>query len=158
MKLAVPAVTAATALIVALSAAPSSSRPHSTPTPSASPTPVADPAITKLVRQQFVQWQAGSVNKSLYATQVLDKLSDAKIAATSSGLGQLGALTDMIYLGPWIAADFPPGARGYVYQMRCSSGNIYMWLALDANGKIATILFKSRLDVETVTPAPSPTP
>jgi hypothetical protein len=40
--------------------------------------------------------------------------------------------------------------------MRCTSGNIYLWLALDAQGKIATILFKNRLDVETVTPAPSP--
>jgi hypothetical protein len=158
MKLAVPAVTAVTALIVALSAAPSWSRPHAPPTPSPSPTPIADPVITKLARQQFVQWQAGSVNKSLYAEQVLAKLSDAKIADTSTALGQLGALTDVVYLGPWIAADFPPGARGYVYQMRCSSGSIYLWLALNAQGKIATILFKSRLDVETVTPAPSPSP
>jgi hypothetical protein len=42
--------------------------------------------------------------------------------------------------------------------MRCVSGNIYLWLALDAEGKIATIFFKDRLDVETVTPAPSPSP
>ena len=87
---------------------------------------------------------------------MLRKLTDAKIADTSTALGQLGALTDVVYLGPWIAPDFPPGARGYVYQMRCTSGNIYLWLALDAQGKIATILFKNRLDVETVTPAPSP--
>jgi hypothetical protein len=33
-----------------------------------------------------------------------------------------------------------------------------LWLAFDAQGKIATILFKNRLDVETVTPSPSPLP
>ena len=42
--------------------------------------------------------------------------------------------------------------------MRCVSGNVYLWLALDAEGKIATILFKNRLDVENVTPPPSPVP
>jgi hypothetical protein len=143
---------------VVSAAAPSFARPHATPTPSPTPTPIADPAITKLARQQFVQWQAGTINKSLYAQQVLDKLDDTKINDTSKALGQLGALIDVVYLGPWIAPDFPPGARGYAYQMRCTSGNIYLWLALDAQGKIATILFKNRLDVETVTPAPSPTP
>ena len=96
------------------------------------------------------------MNKSLYAQQVLDKLTDQKIAQTATALAQLGALTDVVYLGPWISQDFPPGARGYVFQMRCVSGNIYLWLALDAEGKIATILFKNRLDVENVTPAPSP--
>jgi hypothetical protein len=149
---------AAIAAVALASAVPGSARPHSTPTPSPSPTPIADPVITKLARQQFVQWQAGTINKSLYAQQVLDKLSDAKIADTSQALGQLGALMDVVFIGPWVAPDFPAGARGYAYQMRCTSGNIYLWLALDAQGKIATILFKNRLDVETVTPAPSPSP
>ncbi len=141
-----------------LATAPSAARPHSTPTPQPTPSPIADPAITKLARQQFVQWQAGAINKSLYAQQVLDKVDDAKIADTSKALGQLGALIDVVYIGPWVAPDFPAGARGYIYQMRCTSGNIYLWLALDAQGKIATILFKNRFDVETVTPAPSPSP
>jgi hypothetical protein len=146
----------ATALLLAALAVPTLSRTRATPTPSPSPTPVADPAITKLARAQFVQWQAGSINKNLYSQQVLTKLSDAKIEDTSRALGQLGALTEVAYLGRWIDSSFPPGARGYIYQMRCVSGKIYLWLALDANGKIATILFKDRLDVETVTPAPSP--
>lgn len=156
MKFAVSAVAIATPFVLAALAAPSLSRPHATPTPSPTPAPIADPAITKLARQQFVSWQAGIINKNLYAERVLDKLTDAKISDTSTALAQLGALTDVVYLGPWISPDFPPGARGYAYQMRCTSGNIYLWLALDAEGKIATILFKNRLDVETVTPAPSP--
>ncbi|MBV8198750.1 MAG: hypothetical protein JO263_11480 [Candidatus Eremiobacteraeota bacterium] len=133
-------------------------RPNATPTPAPTPSPVADPAIDKLVRTQFVQWQVGAINKDLYAQRVLDKLSDSTISQTSKALAQLGALTEMVYLGPWIEQDFPPGARGYVYQMRCVSGNVYLWLALDPQGKIATILFKNRLDVEMVTPSPSPAP
>lgn len=142
-------------LLVAL-AAPALPRPPAAPTPSPSPTPVADPAISKLVRQQFVQWQAGTINKSLYAQQVLDKLTDQKIAQTANGLSELGALTEEVYLGRWLSASFPPGARGYFYQMRCASGNVYLWLALDPDGKIATILFTNRLDIENVTPPPSP--
>lgn len=156
MKSSASAVIFAATLLSLVFAAPALSRPHATPTPAPTPTPVADPAITKLARQQFVQWQDGAVNKSLYAQQVVDKLTDEKIAQTSTALAQLGALTDVVYLGPWISADFPPGARGYAFQMRCVSGNIYLWLALDPAGKIATILFKNRLDVENVTPAPSP--
>lgn len=145
------------ALLGAL-AAPAMARPHATPTPAPTPTPIADPAITKLATQQFVQWQAGVIDKNLYAQQVLDKLTDAKIADTSKALGQLGALTSVVYMGRWIEPDFPAGARGYIYQMRCLSGNIYLWLALDAQGKIATIYFKDRLDVETVTAPPSAPP
>jgi hypothetical protein len=135
---------------------PSLARSHATPTPSPTPAPVADPAITKIARQQFVQWQAATVNKSLYAARLLPQLTDAKIADTSSKLGALGALTDMVYIGRWINPDFPPDVRGYIYQMRCVSGNVYLWLALDPQGKIASLFFKNRLDVENVTPAPSP--
>jgi hypothetical protein len=133
-------------------------RTHATPTPSPSPSPVADPAITMIARQQFVQWQAGVVNKSLYAEQLLPQLTDEKIAATSSKLAQLGALTSMVYIGRWINPDFPPGVNGYIYQMRCVLGNVYLWLALQPDGKITTLTFKNRLDVENVTPSPSATP
>jgi hypothetical protein len=131
-------------------------RTHPTPSPSPSPPPVADPAITQLARQQFVDWQAGIVNQHLYAAQVTQKLTDEKVTDTSRALGQLGALTNAVFIGPWADPSFPAGARGYIYQMQCQSGNIYLWLALDSQGKIATIFFKNRLDTETITPAPSP--
>ena len=152
------AIVIAFALLLAVPATPSWGRGHATPTPSPTPAPVADPAITKIARQQFVQWQAGTVNRSLYADKVLPQLTDQKIADTSRGLGELGALTDTVYIGRWINPEFPPGAHGYIYQMLCTTGKIYLWLALEADGKIATIFFKSRLDVETITPAPSATP
>jgi len=145
---------AALALVIA-GPATGLARPHSTPAPT--PTPVADPAITKIARQQFVQWQAGSVNKSLYAPETVEKLTDSKIADTAHALGQLGALTDMVYIGRWINPEMPQ-LSGYIYQMRCTEGNVYLWLALQSDGKIASIVFKDRLDVENVTPAPSPAP
>src|SRR5579863_8576514 len=98
---------AAIAAIALASVTPGFARPHPTPTPAPTPTPVADPAITKIARQQFVQWQAGSINKSLYAQQVLAKLDDKKIASTSAALGELGALEDVVFIGPWTGADFP---------------------------------------------------
>lgn len=149
---------AVTPLLLAALALPSWGRPHAGPTPSPTPAPVADPAITKLARQQFVQWQAGSVNKSLYAEQVLRQLTDAKISETSQKLGELGALTDTVYVGRWINPDFPTDTSGYIYQMHCVSGNVYLWLAVDGQGKIAWFTFKNRLDVETVTPSPSASP
>jgi hypothetical protein len=147
---------AAFAAALLFAADPSSARTHATPSPSPSP-PIADPAITKIVRAQFVQWQAGVVNRSLYAPQTLPQLTDAKIADTSRVLAQLGALTDTVYMGRWINPDLPE-RRGYIYQMRCVSGNVYLWLGLDPDGKIGTIFFKNRLDVENVTPSPSATP
>ena len=157
LRTSAPATALACATLAALIAGPATgvARPHATPAPT--PTPVADPAITKVARQQFVQWQSGQVNKSLYVPEVLAKLTDEKIAATSHALGQLGALTDMVYIGRWINPDMPT-LSGYIYQMRCTEGNVYLWLELEPDGKIASIVFKDRLDVENVTPAPSPTP
>ena len=54
--------------------------------------------------------------------------------------------------------EFPPEVRGYIYQMRCSSGNVYLWMAVNDQGKIVSFVFKNRFDVENVTPSPSSTP
>lgn len=154
-KLSVALLAVAAALLL-IAPAPSEAHPAATPSPS--PSPIADPAVTVIARQQFVEWQAGVISKNLYAAGVLPQLTDAKIADTSHLLGQLGALNDMVFIGRWINPEFPPGSRGYIYQMRCASGNVYLWLALDSDGKIETIFFKNRLDVETVTPSPSESP
>lgn len=134
--------------------------PRSTPTPAPTPTPLADPEITKIARQQFVAWQAGAINKSLYAPEVVPKLTDAKVADVSRALAALGPLTGTVYIGPFVAADVPPDAHAYIYQMLCAGGNIYLWMILDGKGKIATIYFKDKLDVETIerpgTPPPAP--
>jgi hypothetical protein len=135
-----------------------------TPTPSPSPTPVADPAVTKLVRQQFVAWQSGSINRSLYSDQIQSQLNDAKVSDVSQKLAALGALTATVYIGPFVSSDIPADAHGYIYQMQCREGNVYLFFVVSPEGKIATIFFKDRLVTETVevpgtgSPAPSPTP
>ncbi|MBV8147839.1 MAG: hypothetical protein JO092_01965, partial [Candidatus Eremiobacteraeota bacterium] len=119
---------------------------------------------TKLVRQQFVSWQAGSINKSLYSDKIQAQLSDAKINDVSQKLASLGALESTVYIGPFVTTDIPPDAHGYIYQMQCRDGNVYVFTILDPTGKIATIYFKDRLVTETVevpgtaTPTPSPSP
>jgi len=135
---------------------PVGARPHH-PTPTPSPVPVADPAITAMARKQFVAWQAGTINRSLYAAQTSDELSDDKINQTSIALGKLGALTNMAYVGPLAVADLP-GTHGYIYQMQCVGGNVYLFMVLDQNQKIVQIFFKDTLTVETVTASPSPPP
>jgi len=138
--------------------APAAAHPSATPTPSPTPAPVADPAVTKVVRQQFVAWQAGNINKSLYAPELLPKLTDGKINDVAHALGALGPLTDTTFVAPFTAADIPPDAHGYIYQMHCTDGSIYMWMVLDGNGKIATVFFKNKLDVETVESPATPQP
>jgi hypothetical protein len=144
--------------IAAALAGPAGARPHATPTPEPTPTPIADPAVTKVVRQQFVAWQAGTINKALYAPELLPKLSDAKINDVARALAALGPLTDTAFIGPFSAADIPPNAHGYIYQMRCENGSIYLWIILDSGGKIATIFFKDKLDIETIERPGTPPP
>jgi hypothetical protein len=154
---AVPAV-----LLALLVCGAAQARPAPTPTASPTPTPVADPAVTKIVRQQFVAWQAGSVNKASYSPQLRGKLTDAMIDDVSHKLAALGPLTDTVFVGPFFANDLPSDAHGYIYQMMCQSGNVYLFTVLDAEGKIATIYFKDKLTTETVevpaTAVPSPEP
>ena len=145
--------------IVAGLTLPAGARPSPTPTPAPTPAPVADPLVTKIARQQFVAWQAGSINKRLYAPEVVPKLTDDKINDVAHALSALGPLTDMTFVGPFSAADIPSGSEGYIYQMHCQEGNIYMWMILDSDGKIATVFFKDKLDVETLErPASEPPP
>ncbi len=125
-------------------------KPHPTPTPSPTPTPVADPAITKLVRQQFVAFQGGSINKEVYSAQLRPKLTDAMVADLSRKLSVLGPLVNMVYLGRFYTNDIPPDAHGYIYQMLCNEGNVYLLTIVDGQGKIATIYFKDKLTTETI--------
>jgi hypothetical protein len=117
--------------------------------------------VTKLVRQQFVAWQSGSINRSIYSDKIQVQLSDAKINDVSQKLAALGALESTVYIGPFISSDIPPDAHGYIYQMQCREGNVYVFTVLDPQGKIATIYFKDKLVTETVevpgTASPAPT-
>jgi hypothetical protein len=139
-------------------AAPAFARSHPTPTPAPTPTPVEDPAVTKFARQQFVAWQAGNVNKSLYVPQIQAKLTDEHITDISRELGALGPLTGTVYIGPMLVPDAPDGSKGYIYQMLCAEHNVYLFMIISPDGKIGSFLFKDRLDAETVKVQPTPSP
>jgi len=131
-------------------------RPH--PTPSPSPTPIADPAVTAIARRQFVEWQAGKLDKDAYSGSIQSQLTDANVDKSSRALGTLGALTDVIYIGPLAIPDTLPDSRGYIYQMDCVGGKVYLFMVLDAQEKVERIFFKDKLETETITETPSPSP
>jgi hypothetical protein len=141
---------------LALHPLPAAARPH--PTPSPSPTPVADPTVTDIARKQFVAWQAGNVNRSLYADSIQTVLTDAKIDQSSRALGTLGALTNMVYIGPLAVPSDLPNAKGYIYQMNCVGGTVYLFMVIDQQGKIDRIFFKDKLETETIQGTPPPAP
>jgi hypothetical protein len=136
-----------------LLAGPAGARAKATPTPSPTIAPVADPAVTKLARQQFLAWQIGTIDKSLYSADLLAKASDAKIADVSRHIVPLGALISMDYIAPFSGEDFPPDAKGYIYQMNCSNGKIYEEIVLTGTGKIGYLYFRDTLTTEDVQPA-----
>jgi hypothetical protein len=146
---------------VLLLAGPAGARPKATPSPSPTVAPVADPAITKLARQQFLAWQIGTIDKSLYAADLLAKATDEKIADVSRHIAPLGALISLDYIAPFSGEDFPADAKGYIYQMNCSNGKIYEEIVL-TGGKIGYLYFRDTLTTEDVTtqgaPAPTSTP
>lgn len=144
-----------------LFAVPAGARSKPTPSPAPTVAPSADPAVTKLIRQQFLAWQVGSIDKTLYDPQLVAQMTDAKIADTSKHIAPLGALTATDYVGPFSGEDFPEGAHGYIYQMTCSNAKIYVWMVVTAAGKIATMKFTDTLTTEDVSAPPdanAPTP
>jgi len=164
MRFSIPSFLLAVCAVVAIGGSPAAARSHAAPTPSPSPSPppVADPAVTKIARQQFVAWQAGTLDHRLYVPELVAKLTPDKVDDVSRRLGGLGFLVDTAYIGPFVAPDLPTGSHGYIYQMICSAGKVYLWLVLDDQNKVATIFFRDKFTTETVevpgSPEPSPTP
>lgn len=137
------------ALLAALCALPAFARPHATPTPSPTPVPPADPAVTALVRREFVLRQAGQVDRSILNPQFRANLTSQQIQQLSTDLGPLGALTGTQYLGPVDVSGLPPGAHAYLYRMVCTNGSIFDQIFVDAHGKIAGEQFRDTLATPT---------
>ncbi|MEO9171419.1 MAG: hypothetical protein ABI282_00170, partial [Candidatus Baltobacteraceae bacterium] len=90
-------------------------------------------------------WQAGSVDLTRYSTIASKQITPDKIATTSKGLAQLGALVSVEYLEPVGFDDQPVGTKGYLYRMVCSNGVVYEQLVLDAAGKVTGIVFRDKM-------------
>lgn len=139
-------------LCFASAAGPAAAR-QGAPAPSPSPSPAAaaqpkipppspapeDPKITKLAIGQFVAWQNGDIDQSLYDPQVTDELTEDVLTRGTAALAHLGGLQKATFEGISQAR----GTSFYVYKMTCENGSVDMDFAIDpATGKIALIFFE----------------
>ena len=108
------------------------------PPPLPSPVPTADdPKIHKLAVQQFLAWQGGTVDRSLYADDVNDQINDVQLDRAAKTLANLGGLQTATFRG----VSHPKGLDVYVYRMQCERASVDMEFALTPEGKIMMIFF-----------------
>ena len=123
---------------------------ESEPTPAASVAPVPppplpspkpgpdDPQRHKLAVRQFLAWQQGQVDRTLYGDEVNTELNDEVMDQATRTLANMGAMQSVVFVGT---------ARGknldvYVYKVTCEHGSVNMDFALAPDGKIALIFFE----------------
>jgi hypothetical protein len=121
------------------SAASESASPEASPPPIPSPKPAPDdPKRHKLAVQQFLAWQQGQIDRSLYGDEVNSELTDDVLDRGTRTLANMGALQSAVFLG----ISRAKGADIYVYKMTCEHGSVDMDFALAPDGKIALIFFE----------------
>lgn len=117
----------------------SATPPEATNPPIPSPKPTAeDPKIHKLAVQQFLAWQNGTVNRSLYSDRVNADMSDEVLDRGTKTLANLGGLQQAQFQG----ISNAKGTIFYVYKMACQNGTIQMDFEMDPDGKIGLIFFE----------------
>lgn len=125
-------------LVTSAQSAPAADPTEAPPAiPSPSPAPET-PSITKFAIQQFLAWQSGAVDRTLYGQGVTDALTDDVLNRGTATLARLGGLQKATFRG----ISRSKGASFYVYHMACENGSVEMEFALDPAGKIALIFFE----------------
>jgi hypothetical protein len=117
------------------------SAPAAEPTRPAVPSPKPapdDPKIHKFAVQQFLAWQQGQIDRSLYSDDVNTELTDEVLDNATKTLAHLGALQQVTFRGLSKAHD----VTFFVYKMSCERGSVDMDFALDPQGKVALIFFE----------------
>lgn len=138
------------AVLAAGLAAPMAQAQQTGASPAAAPTAVPAPALPsprpgpdnpqrhKLAVQQFLAWQQGQVDRTLYGNAVNEELSDEVLDQATRTLANMGALQSAVFLGTSRAR----GVDVFVYKMTCEHGAVNMDFALAPDGKIALIFFE----------------
>lgn len=116
---------------------PAAAAPTNPPIPSPKPAP-DDPKLHKFAVQQFLAWQQGQVDRSLYSDDVNNELTDEVLDNATKTLARMGALQQTTFRGLSKAKD----VTFYVYKMTCEHGSVDMDFALDPEGKVAVIFFE----------------
>jgi hypothetical protein len=111
--------------------------PTNPPIPSPKPAP-DDPKMHKFAVQQFLAWQQGQVDRSLYSDEVNTELTDEVLDTATKTLARMGALQQTTFRGLSKAKE----VTFYVYKMTCEHGSVDMDFALDPQGKVAVIFFE----------------
>jgi hypothetical protein len=135
------------ACAVAFSAGASRAQDTPAPAPAAtatnpplpSPQPTAeDPKVRKVAIQQFLAWQQGTIDRSLYSDAVNADLTDEVMDRGTKTLANLGALEHAVFRG----VSHARGALFYVYRMQCEHGAVDMEFAFGPDGRIGLIFFE----------------
>ena len=111
--------------------------PTNPPLPSPKPAP-DEPKIHKFAVQQFLAWQQGQIDRSLYSDDVNNELTDEVLDSATKTLARLGALQQTTFRGLSKAHD----VTFSVYKMTCERGSVDMDFSLDPQGKVAIIFFE----------------
>lgn len=119
------------------SAPPAAAAPTNPPIPSPKPAP-DDPKLHKFAVQQFLAWQQGQVDRSLYSDDVNNELTDEVLDNATKTLARMGALQQTTFRGLAKAKE----VTFYVYKMTCERGSVDMDFALEPDGKVAVIFFE----------------
>lgn len=119
-------------------APPDASAAAQSPPPIPSPLPAPDdPKMHKLAVQQFLSWQAGTVDRTAYSDDINSQLNDEMLDRATKTLANLGGLQQVTFRG----ISHPKGLDVYVYTMHCERGSVDMEFAVEPDGKIAMIFF-----------------
>jgi hypothetical protein len=98
-----------------------------------------DPAITARVREEYLAWRNGSIDRSRYSANALALKSDAEVAQLAAQLRQLGAICTMQFNGK---GQSNRGEMVHLYLLACEHGSAHVIFGLDAAGKISMVLIK----------------
>ncbi|HEY9180996.1 MAG TPA: hypothetical protein VIO32_09775 [Candidatus Baltobacteraceae bacterium] len=136
--------------IAVLGGASALAQQDTTPAPFTTPSPVPppplpsprpgpdDPARHKLAVRQFLAWQQGQIDRSLYDDAVNGELNDEVLDSATRTLANMGALQSVKFLGTAHAK----GVDVFVYKITCENGSVNMDFAQDPDGKISLIFFE----------------
>jgi hypothetical protein len=133
--------------------APALAQPASPPA-SAMPAPTADaanppenPLITARVRQEFLAWQGGRINRSTYSPDAGGTYIDAYVSIVSPSLAIGGVQTVRYQTASLLLGDIV-----YRYEITGPSGAVSVLYSLDSRGKTDGIVFTPEIFREPATP------
>jgi hypothetical protein len=120
-------------------AAPASISAAANASADATAAPLAeDPAITAAVKREFLAWQAGKIDRSVYSAEMNKALPDSAVAQVSGQLRSLGAPTKFVYIDRSIVSE----NRAYTYGAETPKAKLRILYVLDTAGKISGLWFR----------------